>query len=243
MTALAQTHLPRAHAHNDYEHTRPLLDALEQGFGSVEADVYPIDGELLVAHDFKNVKKDRTLERLYLAPLKKHFETNKEPMILLVDIKTNGVLAYQTLEKQLEKYHSILTEFSGDKIKTNLLTVILSGDRPIEYLQKQTQRWAAIDGRLPDLAQNPPRSLIPLVSDNWANHFKWQGGDLSQEEAKKLDDLVTKAHAQGRMIRFWGARDIPEVWRLHLESGVDLINTDHLTELAAFLNKARPPAK
>ena len=26
----------RAHAHNDYEHKRPLLDALDQGFCSVE---------------------------------------------------------------------------------------------------------------------------------------------------------------------------------------------------------------
>src|SRR4030095_12119754 len=49
--AFAQTPLLRAHAHNDYEHTRPLLDALEQGFCSVEADIYLIDGELRVAHD------------------------------------------------------------------------------------------------------------------------------------------------------------------------------------------------
>ena len=27
--AFAQTPLPNAHAHNDYEHTRPLLDALD----------------------------------------------------------------------------------------------------------------------------------------------------------------------------------------------------------------------
>src|SRR4051812_44964964 len=67
----AEAPLPRAHAHNDYEHTHPLTDALDRGFGSVEADVYPIDGDLLVAHDFKNVKKDRTLESLYLAPLKR----------------------------------------------------------------------------------------------------------------------------------------------------------------------------
>ncbi|NVJ48512.1 MAG: hypothetical protein HWE07_15355, partial [Cytophagia bacterium] len=46
-----QTPLPRAHAHNDYEHERPLFDALENGFTSVEADVYLIDGELYVYHD------------------------------------------------------------------------------------------------------------------------------------------------------------------------------------------------
>ena len=39
------TPLPRAHAHNDYEHKRPLLDALEQGFCSV----ITASGLLLVA--------------------------------------------------------------------------------------------------------------------------------------------------------------------------------------------------
>ena len=32
--------LPRAHAHNDYMHERPLYDALSHGFGSIEADVF-----------------------------------------------------------------------------------------------------------------------------------------------------------------------------------------------------------
>ena len=36
--------LRRAHAHNDYYHKRPLLDALDQGFCSVEADVFFAQG-------------------------------------------------------------------------------------------------------------------------------------------------------------------------------------------------------
>src|SRR5438128_1656766 len=35
--AAEPTPLLHAHAHNDYEHTHPLFDALEQGFCSVEA--------------------------------------------------------------------------------------------------------------------------------------------------------------------------------------------------------------
>ena len=49
--------LPAAHAHNDYEHARPLLDALDRGFGSIEADIWLVDGALLVAHDLKDVRK------------------------------------------------------------------------------------------------------------------------------------------------------------------------------------------
>src|SRR4051794_20826781 len=61
--------LVHAHAHNDYEHPRPLLDALDAGFCSVEADIYLVDGKLLVAHNRKDVRPDRTLQSLYLDPL------------------------------------------------------------------------------------------------------------------------------------------------------------------------------
>src|SRR4051794_2449732 len=64
------TPLVHAHAHNDYEHARPLLDALDNGFCSVEADIHLVDGKLLVAHDRAHVRPDRTLQSLYLDPLR-----------------------------------------------------------------------------------------------------------------------------------------------------------------------------
>ena len=65
--------LERAHAHNDYEHERPLYDALDHGFKSVEADIWLIDGELVVSHDDPRLptteEPQGTLESLYLKPL------------------------------------------------------------------------------------------------------------------------------------------------------------------------------
>src|SRR5882762_4628435 len=72
------TPLIHAHAHNDYEHTRPLLDALDHGFCSVEADIYLVDGKLLVAHDRSKVKAERTLQSLYLDPLRERVRKNGE---------------------------------------------------------------------------------------------------------------------------------------------------------------------
>ena len=63
------TPLIHAHAHNDYEHDRPLLDALEHGFTSIEADVFLVEEQLLVAHNLIDVSRERTLEKLYLQPL------------------------------------------------------------------------------------------------------------------------------------------------------------------------------
>src|SRR5882672_4968668 len=70
------TPLPQAHAHNDYEHTRPLFDALDRGFCSVEADVWLVNGQLLVAHDLKDAKPERTLQALYLDPLRERVMRN-----------------------------------------------------------------------------------------------------------------------------------------------------------------------
>lgn len=47
--------LERAHAHNDYEHDRPLLDALDHGFTSVEADVWLVDGDRAVSRTSTSV--------------------------------------------------------------------------------------------------------------------------------------------------------------------------------------------
>src|SRR5206468_10182866 len=127
----AQQPLPRAHAHNDYEHTHPLFDALKQGFGSIEPDIYLVNGDLLVAHNREDCRPERNLEKLYLAPLKKRFDANKQiipglkTLILLIDIKSDAVPTYQALEKQIESYKPMLTVFEGDQIKTNAVTIIL----------------------------------------------------------------------------------------------------------------------
>ena len=79
------------------------------------------------------------------------------------------------------------------------------------------------------------------MSDNWTSHFKWRGaGPLGQEERNKLEDAVAKAHARGRKIRFWATPDRVEAWRELDAAGVDLINTDDLAGLAAFLRGRRP---
>ncbi len=42
--------LRRGHSHNDYHQENPLDSALQHGLRSVEVDVFPVYGELLVAH-------------------------------------------------------------------------------------------------------------------------------------------------------------------------------------------------
>lgn len=241
--------LPEAHAHNDYEHRRPLLDALEHGFCSVEADVWLVEGQLLVAHDLKDARKERTFEKLYLAPLKVRIELNGgrvfragPPLTLLVDVKSDATNTYLALRPLLQRYQTMLTTFHRDRTATNAVIVILSGNRPRGLMEAEPSRLAAYDGRLEDLKSGASPHFIPLVSDNWSRHFAWRAGaggeDISEAEQRKLRDFVQLAHQQGRRIRWWGAADNAKVWRKMKNAEVDLINTDDLPGLQSFLLSA-----
>lgn len=234
---------PRLHAHNDYLHTRPLLDALECGFCSVEADVYLVEGQLLVAHDRSKVQPTRTLQALYLEPLRQRVERNGgrvypggPELTLLIDLKQPWNTTYPVLREVLRSYSGILSTFAGTNKTPKAVTVILTGNRAPEIFAGETPRFAALDGTLADLDSNPAASLVPLVSTPWYQVFKWRGtNSIPDDERLRLRGFVTRAHAQGRRLRFWGAPDNPVFWAEMLASGVDLINTDRLKQAQEFM--------
>lgn len=244
----AVTPLPSAHAHNDYLHPRPLLDALSRGFCSVEADIYLIEGRLLVAHDLNKTKPEATLQALYLDPLRAQIRQNHGRVYpggpgfnLLIDIKSEAQPTYAALRDALVPYKEFLTSFTANATQTNAVTVIISGNRAPELMAREPSRLAGLDGRLTDLAPNPSPALMPLISDNWNNHFQWRGqGPLPDGERQHLRALVSKIHAQKRQARFWAVPDTPECWTELRAAGVDWINTDNLDGLQAFLSQPRP---
>ncbi|GAA0624057.1 glycerophosphodiester phosphodiesterase [Kribbella sandramycini] len=240
--------LPAAHAHNDYEHRRPLQDALARGFSSVEADVWLVDGELLVAHDLENVVPGRTLESLYLKPLAERVRANHGRVYrhggdfqLLIDIKSDGPSTYAAIDKALSKYRGISTIFAHGRVFKGAVTSVISGNRPLDVLKAQKLRYAGYDGRLADLNSGMPASLMPLVSDNWTNHFTWTGtGPMPAAERAKLHTIVTTAHRAGYRLRFWATPDTrgaarEALWTELTTAGVDHLNTDDLHGLESFL--------
>ncbi|MEI5010921.1 phosphatidylinositol-specific phospholipase C/glycerophosphodiester phosphodiesterase family protein [Streptomyces sp. PmtA] len=244
--------LRRAHAHNDYLHTRPLHDALDHGFTSVEADVFLVDGELLVAHEPAQLDPRRTLARLYLEPLLARIRANHgsvylghhRPVQLLIDIKNDGVDTYRELHRQLAAYRVILTTYAHGRVRPAAVTAVVSGDRAARApMEAQDVRHAFYDGRLDDLAAPAPApaSFIPLVSGNWTQSFTWRGdGPFPEAERARLDSIVSTAHSRGQRVRFWATPDAPgaardAVWRELLAARADHINTDDLAGLRRFL--------
>jgi hypothetical protein len=236
--------LKNAHAHNDYLHDRPLFDALDNGFTSVEADIFLVDGQLLVGHARSALKPGRTLESLYLAPLAERVRANgghvyMEPgrFFLLIDIKDDARSTYGALQKVLAKYSDMLTAIEAGKVRPGAITVVLTGNRPKIDPADSHIRYAGLDGRLTDLGSRAPAHWMPMISDNWSRNFTWRGkGPMPEQEETKLESIVKQAHAAGRVVRFWDTPENETVWRELRAAGVDLINTDQLSHLAKFLS-------
>ncbi|MFB7335368.1 phosphatidylinositol-specific phospholipase C/glycerophosphodiester phosphodiesterase family protein [Streptomyces adustus] len=246
-----------AHAHNDYEHPRPLLDALDHRFGSVEADIYLVGDQLLVAHDPEDLDPSRTLESLYLDPLAARvragrgsvYRGHRAPLQLLIDIKTEGSSTYLALDRRLRRHRHLFTTYAGGRVYPGPVTAVISGDRAARGpMEAQTVRRAFYDGRLADLGSTAPASFISLISDNWTLNFGWLGeGAFPDAERRKLRDIVRTAHAHGQKVRFWATPDLAgpartALWTELLAAGVDYLNTDDLAGLEAFLDSYRPAA-
>ncbi|MEU7344580.1 phosphatidylinositol-specific phospholipase C/glycerophosphodiester phosphodiesterase family protein [Streptomyces bacillaris] len=242
--------LRHAHAHNDYLHPRPLHDALAHGFTSVEADIFLVDGELLVAHEPAGLDPRRTLAALYLEPLRalvraghgSVYQHHRAPFQLLIDIKADGVAAYRELDRQLTRHGSLFTRYHHGRVRPGAVTAVISGDRAARVpMEAQRTRLAFYDGRLDDLGTPAPASFAPLISANWTQTFGWSGvGPFPRAERDRLHALVATAHREGRRIRFWATPDLPgpardAVWGELLAAGVDHLNTDDLAGLARFL--------
>jgi glycerophosphoryl diester phosphodiesterase len=246
----AQTPLTNIHAHNDYWHSRPLLAALDEGICSVEADVHLIDGELRVGHKPEEATHDRTLQRLYLDPLRARAQANggrvfrNAPTVdLLIDIKSASKPTYAALEALLAHYTEMLTRYDSGHVTERAVTVIVTGGYPRDVIASETSRLVACDGGIDDLNSSspPPVDLVPQVQANWRDYFTWRGvTPMPADQRTHLIQLIAKAHAQHRRIRFWNAPDRPTAWRELLTDGVDLINTDDLKGCADFVRKQKP---
>ncbi|MDB6059228.1 MAG: hypothetical protein JWO95_3072 [Verrucomicrobiales bacterium] len=235
--------LIHAHAHNDYEHRRPLLDALSHGFCSVEADIFLVNGQLLVAHKLEEVKPERTLQALYLDPLRKLAKEhhgkifgNEPRFFLLIDIKSDFATLYPELRKVLEGYSDLLTRFKNGKVQTNAVTVVLTGGYSMATVVADTNRLAGVDGKLKDLASTQSNDQVLWISDSWKPTFTWKGkGNMPERERDHLRRVVEDAHAKGKLVRFWAAPQTKDAWTELAADGVDLLNADDLAGLEKFL--------
>lgn len=235
-----------AFSHNDYWRENPLQDALAFRFNYVEADLWLINGELYVSHDRPEPNPAITFRNLYLRPLIERIKANggkvypesDRPFYLMVDCKREGEAMYKVLKEQMEPYKEYFCSVDNGVYKEGPVLFFLSGDRPKQSLPQETSRFTFLDGQLRDLDAGVPATLAPVVSDNYADFFTWDGqGEMPADELQKMRDIIARVHGQGKLFRWWGAPDTPVFKRFFLREGVDLVGADDLNGLYNVLNQ------
>lgn len=232
--------LYNAFSHNDYWRSNPLHDALSYRYNCVEADLWPIEGKLYVAHDRPQPEESILFEELYLKPLADRVRNNRgkvypasdRPFYLMLDFKAEGEESYALLNKLIEPYRDLFCSVDNGVYKEGAVLMFISGDRPQKSIRREKTRYAFLDGQIKDLDKDIPASLIPVVSDNYKNFLSWNGtGEIPADQLEKMREIIRRTHREGKLFRWWGAPDTQQFKRLFRQEGVDLIGADDLKQL------------
>ncbi|CAM3735229.1 alkaline phosphatase [Mucilaginibacter galii] len=229
----------RSHSHNDYKQNIPFLQAYYAGAGSIEADVFLLNGKLYVAHERKEITEDRTLTDLYLKPLVAFFKKNGNrpyadtsyTLQLVVDIKEDHEHVIPALIKELAPFKAIF----NDPANKHTVKLVLSGSMPAPTNFGKYPDYIYYDGRPNIVYSASELKQIAMISDELSSYTVWNGkGTPTSADSLKLKTLINAAHAQHKPFRFWATQDSPNTWIQLEKLGIDWINTDHPQQVHDF---------
>lgn len=236
-TIHAQSFLPASHAHNDYNKCRkPLINALEMGFLSIEVDVFYYKKKLKIAHVPFLLGCQPDLEKLYFEPLLQFLESREKDtcITIMIDIKNKKDLVYIELKALVLKYEHLLSYYDKRKhlMVNRKVKLLISGQKPYEQLLKDTITYLFIDGNPGDENRIDP-NLMPRISQSFRGYFKAKNKKDPKvwvEIAKKTEALKEKNIS----FRFWAVPNDKKIWKKLLDSGVSWINVDQLKKYQSF---------
>ena len=228
------------HSHNDYEQKTPFWLAYNANLGSMEADIFLQNDELLVGHEEKDLISHRTLEAYYLRNLQTSIKRNSNhpfadptrKLQVLIDIKTDSIATLHKLVDVLKKYPTLINNPS--------ITFVITGRRPEQSHLSDYPSFISFDGVLSETYSREALEKIVLFSDDFKAYSHWDGkGMIPSKDWEILKSVVDKAHRLNKPVRFWDAPDFSNAWIQFMRLGVDYINTDHIAEISAFLNNRK----
>ncbi len=232
-----------AHSHNDYEQALPFYDAYARHFGSIEADLWAVNGKLMVAHNRGDIRQSRTFTTLYLTPLLSRLKANQgkayangQQLQLLIDLKSPYDEVLPLLKNLLKPYYRYFNrEDNPDAVR-----LVISGNMPPPDSLHCFDPIFTFDGRIGK--RYPPADLhqVVLVSDNVQKFVTWtKDQPLNASGVQKLKHLVDSIHHQKKLIRFWGTPNTVKAYNILMKLGVDYIGSDQLQKLECLLTKKK----
>jgi alkaline phosphatase len=226
--------LADAHSHNDYKNNIPFLRAYEKGFGSIEADLYAVNGKLMVAHEKEEILPTRSFQNLYVNPLIDKLKRDQQRSLrLLIEVKEDYKAVLPLVVKELAPLAGYLNSDSH----SGRLTIVITGAVPPAAEMDNYPDWMLFDANSLKGYTSLQWKKIGLVSFSFTDYVKnWNGkGVLNPQETKRLQGVVDSVHTAGKKIRFWATPDTKSSWLALSRLGVDVIGTDAIEELGDFL--------
>jgi len=221
--------LANVHSHNDYEQKIPFDLAYTKQLGSIEADIHLVNGMILVGHDAKDLVMNRSLEKMYLAPLLAYNLPNRK-LQLLIDVKTEAISTLDSLIALLKKYPAI--------INNKNITIVISGNNPPDSLFIHYPNFIFFDGRIFKNYTEEQLTKIALISEDYGKFTMWKKTwPMQKLEEEKIMASIEKVHALHKPVRLWGTPDFPAAWEAFIKMKIDFINTDKIEEISEFFQK------
>ncbi|SMY26668.1 unnamed protein product [Zymoseptoria tritici ST99CH_1A5] len=266
-TQLTSGIIPKGiHSHNDYWRPVPFYSALAVGAISVEADVWLYNDTLHVGHEESALTNDRTFDALYIQPIlrvlnsqnpnstfvpkgqAKHgvFDASAgQTLYLFVDLKTDGPKTWPYVVRALQPLRDAgyLTKFNGTGIETGPVTVVGTGNTPLNQIQCVQNRDFFFDAKLDLLnttQSNITSDVSPIASTSFGSQFgEVRSGVMNDTQLARLRSQIAIAKSKNILVRYWdqplwpiGTRNA--IWRLLWNEGAGLLNSDDLAGSADF---------
>jgi len=253
------------HSHNDYWRDIPFYTALSVGCVSVEADVWQYNDTLYVGHEQSALTPARTFDSLYIQPILDtlHREnpttqfvskatkngvydtSSGTTLFLFVDLKTDGPTTWPVVISQLQPLRDAgyLTTFNGTGITPGPVTVIGTGNTPLDQVQPVQNRDYFFDANLALLSttqSNITAFVSPVASTQFSKYFGTiNGTTFNDTQIATLSQHLAVANEKGILGRYWDTPAWPiatrnAVWSTLIEAGVGLLNADDLPEAAGY---------
>ena len=229
------------HSHNDYTRTVPFYQAYAQRVSSIEADVFLRDGVLVVGHDVEDLVPEMTFEKLYVEPLVTLFARNggrawkdsDQRLQLMVELKSETEPTLRAVVALLQRWPAVF----DPAVNSEAVRVTVTGRVPEPADFDRYPAFVRFDGAWD--ADYTPAQLerIALVSANFRDFSQWNGkGSIIPAELARVKQVIDRAHAWEKPVRFWGAPEGTTVYYTFYDLGIDYINTDRPETCAAFFD-------
>ncbi|KAK4895692.1 hypothetical protein LTR27_006173 [Elasticomyces elasticus] len=269
-TQLTQGIIPKPfHSHNDYWRPLPFYSALSVGALSIEADVWLYNETLHIGHEQAALTNERTFDSLYIQPILSVLRAQNpnssflsaptrngvydtaggQTLYLFVDLKTAGNTTFPYVVKALQPLRDAgyLTSFNGTAVTPGPVTVIGTGNTPLDQVQgignATHPRDYFYDAPIPTLGttfSNITADVSPIASTAFSAQFgQVRNETLNGTQLALLESQVATAHAKGIAVRYWDQPGFPvttrnAMWRTLWNAGVDLLNVDDLEAAADY---------